>query len=396
MENHPIPEDVTGFKFKLIGSMTVKQFLYLFAAGILCFAFIIGQVPIYIKIPFIFFFSTIGISLAFIPIDGRPMDKMILNFIKTIPSENQYIYKKQGIDLFVEPKRVKINKKMQLQQKAAGQEESDKKAYLLNQLRNSYFGADPDESAFLNRLKPLFDSATTTMQQTAPAVTQQPTAVFNQQPVQMTNLSSPVIIKNFVEEKKEEKEEELMEEKKQEEENIQIEQALKKLQDQTPPTPQPQTTTAPPLKPVEDTTSPLNAKDLNAYRQNAVKGTSASVASQIKPGQNILSGFPSLPEIPNIVLGIVKDPRGKVLPGVIVEVIDENGNPVRAFKTNQLGQFASATSLPNGKYKVFLEDSQKQQEFQPVEISLDGTIFQPLEVISTDAREKLRKELFGG
>jgi hypothetical protein len=111
--------------------------------------------------------------------------------------------------------------------------------------------------------------------------------------------------------------------------------------------------------------------------------------------QQFQAGFPTLPDVPNVVLGIVKDPRGKVLQNILVEVVDENETPVRAFKTNALGQFASATPLSNGSYKVFFEDPQKKHEFDTIEITLDGkSIFNPLEVTSVDQREKLRRELF--
>jgi len=91
----------------------------------------------------------------------------------------------------------------------------------------------------------------------------------------------------------------------------------------------------------------------------------------------------------------VKDSRGNVLPNILIEVKDNNNNPVRAFKTNALGQFASATPLLNGTYTVTFEDSAKVHTFDIVEIVAKGEIMQPIEIISLDKREELRKELFG-
>lgn len=96
MENHPIPQDVTGFKFKLIGSVTVKQFLYILGGGILAVVCYILPISAFIKIPLSAIFGGIGVMLAFVPIEGRPMDVMAKNFLKAFPSENQYIYKKKG------------------------------------------------------------------------------------------------------------------------------------------------------------------------------------------------------------------------------------------------------------------------------------------------------------
>lgn len=106
-------------------------------------------------------------------------------------------------------------------------------------------------------------------------------------------------------------------------------------------------------------------------------------------------GLPHLPDSPNLILGIVKDSRGNVLSNVLVEVKDGAGNPVRAFKTNALGQFASATTLQNGTYTVDFEDPKGEHKFASAQLIADGTILQPLIITSTDAREELRKSLFG-
>jgi len=105
-------------------------------------------------------------------------------------------------------------------------------------------------------------------------------------------------------------------------------------------------------------------------------------------------GLPAVPDVPNVILGIIKDPRGNVLPGILVEIRDKDGSPVRAFKTNGLGQFASATQLSNGVYNVEFEDPKGKQQFEVVQIEAKGEIMLPLEVISHDAREQLRKDLF--
>ena len=84
MENHPIPQDITGFEFKLIGDMTIKQFAYM--AGGVVLAFAIYALPFFaiIKIPIALCTVGIGAALAFLPLAGRPMDLMIKNFFRFI------------------------------------------------------------------------------------------------------------------------------------------------------------------------------------------------------------------------------------------------------------------------------------------------------------------------
>ena len=69
---------------------------------------------------------------------------------------------------------------------------------------------------------------------------------------------------------------------------------------------------------------------------------------------------------PNVITGIVKDPRGNPLANILVEVKDEQGNAVRAFKTNALGQFASATPLSNGSFTIEFDDPREQNKFDTV------------------------------
>ena len=72
MEQHPIPQDVTGFQFKLIGSMTVKQFGFVAAgiilAVILYYLPIKGLLAIPIKMILIPIYGISGIIISFVPI----------------------------------------------------------------------------------------------------------------------------------------------------------------------------------------------------------------------------------------------------------------------------------------------------------------------------------------
>src|SRR5579862_7327719 len=100
MDQHPIPQDVTGFQFKLIGTMTVKQFGYV-ASGVIM-AVILYYLPlqsaisILLKVILIPLFGASGVIIAFVPLEGRPIDVMATNFVKALFSPNQYIYHRQG------------------------------------------------------------------------------------------------------------------------------------------------------------------------------------------------------------------------------------------------------------------------------------------------------------
>ena len=87
---------------------------------------------------------------------------------------------------------------------------------------------------------------------------------------------------------------------------------------------------------------------------------------------------PQLTTIPNVVSGIVKDKRTLLLSDVIILVKDSVGNPVRALKSNKIGQFAISTPLPNGTYTMELE--KENNDFDVVQINLEGKVMPPIEI----------------
>jgi hypothetical protein len=80
-------------------------------------------------------------------------------------------------------------------------------------------------------------------------------------------------------------------------------------------------------------------------------------------------------------------------------VKDKEGVPVRALKTNRLGQFASSTPLANGVYFVEIEDPRGRYIFDRVQITLNGSIVPAIEIIAKSQKEinraKLAREIFG-
>src|SRR5690349_4799220 len=94
MDNHPIPQDVTNFEFRLIGDMTLKQFGYVAGGVILGWMALASPIFFLLKLLVAGIFVLSGVILAFVPIDGRPSDVMLLHFIKALFSPTQFLYKK--------------------------------------------------------------------------------------------------------------------------------------------------------------------------------------------------------------------------------------------------------------------------------------------------------------
>lgn len=108
MDQHVVPRQITSFEFKLIGFLTLKQFLYLVI--FLPLAYIIYLiVPIFIIRELIALtFVLIAFALAFFRIQDRPLEVWVRNLWKRLNSPTQYVYKKNNTyneflsDIFVE------------------------------------------------------------------------------------------------------------------------------------------------------------------------------------------------------------------------------------------------------------------------------------------------------
>ena len=94
MRQHPIPQDITNYKFHLIGNMTLKQFAELAVATVICFIIYKTNLIGFIKWPLIFLTAGLGAMIAFVPIEERPMDHWIKTFFKNIYNPTKFFWRK--------------------------------------------------------------------------------------------------------------------------------------------------------------------------------------------------------------------------------------------------------------------------------------------------------------
>lgn len=94
MKQHPVPQNITKFQFKLIGELTIRQFLYLAAAGVFSVIIFASPWPAIVKFPLITIFMGFGVAFAFIPIQERPLETWVVNFFKSVFRPTQYLWQK--------------------------------------------------------------------------------------------------------------------------------------------------------------------------------------------------------------------------------------------------------------------------------------------------------------
>ena len=409
MENHPIPQDITGFQFKLIGNMTIKQFAYLAAGVILAWISYVLPVFILIKLPFCFLFAGSGAAFAFLPFEGRPLDVMITNFFKAIFNPTQYVYQKIGGQLYI-PVPVTHQASQAASHPTQASLSGDKLKAFLNSLpKKPKNKLDEKEMTFFQSLNNMTVPQTISAP-SSPAFT--PSHVFSKpgnepedtdeadvsQSDQAQSENSDAEDENL--KKEADQIEKALEEAKVKETKeagskgyIEAHQKVVELETQ--------------LSETFEQKQKLEKELLSLKKQLEQQGKQIFKPSMATPekeatrnvrvipkGMGNKAGLPITSEFPNIIAGIVKDPRSNPLGNILVEVKDHEGNPVRAFKTNALGQFASATPLTNGTYTIEFEDPKGENKFDEIEFTAAGGIILPIEVISVDNREELRRSLF--
>ncbi len=363
MEQHPVPQNVTTFQFRLIGDMTIKQFGYLAGGAILAFISYKLPLPFFFTWPMTVLFGLLGFGFAFVPIEERPMDVWVLSFLRNVYSPTQFIWHR--IPAASEPARAQV---VQPQPPTA----TTQRPAVSERLRGLYTQQTVAQKRsfgdmLFGWLDDLFPkSVIVTRPIVSPAV---------QQPVLQTQPSSEYLdLQNKIKTLEQQLDEKTQSELKTLE--------LQKQEVQTPIPPLPMRAHQP--------APPITASNA------ALRGPTVKI---IPPEAATRAGLPRLTTFSNVVTGIVKDNVGGLLPGVLVTVRDKEGVPLRALKTNKLGQFAASTQLPNGTYIIEVEDPRSRFLFDRAQITLNGTVMPAIEIVAKSKRdinrEELSKQIFG-
>lgn len=335
MEPHPIPQNVTSFQFHLIGDMTLKQFVYLATGSTIAYVLFVFVSPVYpiISWPLIIISAGLGIAFAFLPINSRPLDYWLGAFLKAVYSPTKRVWKKN----------------------------------------NKTFAQDPlFSSRFVTYISSLYPKEP--LEQKTVSTAAETTAPKEPMP-------TPEELKKTVDLAKEAQNLQMR--------IIQTERTLSHIKEEA----------QKPATAAIDYSGQVNQvlADLQSLvnQASAIKQQLGSVSGEeVKPQaipqpatkpvvkvivpQKTKATQIALTTFPNVVNGIVKDLENNYLEGVVVVIYDKEGLPVRALKTNKLGQFSGATPLPNGTYKIEMEKD--NFNFDVLQIELTGLVIAPLTI----------------
>lgn len=394
--------------------MTVRQFAYLAVGALFAWIFFfIIPLPTLLKWPLSLISIGLGASFAFVPVDGRPLDVMFLNFIRAIFAPTQYFYSKDGSNL-------KVNATSTSNQNLANPVQAPTPTPL------------PQAPATIsqNQPAPVINLPGPTMpvaapiQSTQPQATPLPSLNWDQDEDKSTDSENKILEeeKKLDEEQKvitpqleeakanephhttypqqpfpakpdlEEKLNKILEEKQALERELQ---ELKSKISEAPvapsPASQPEAVTV--SEPIASAPNPIT--EVKPIEAPAPLTQTAEAMPEPEPAAKPIQMRPAeYSGEPNLLSGVLTDPRGNPLQNILVEVLDKDELPVRAFKTNAMGKFASATPLNNGEFVIKFEDPKLENKFDEIKLTANGSPIAPLSIKSIDQREELRRELF--
>lgn len=452
-KQHPVPQNIMSVEFKLIGSMTVRQFVYAATGVVGAYVVYSSNIVFLFKWPLVLVIGLGGLAFAFVPFENRGLDVWIRNFWKAIVSPTLRTWKKEP----VAPRFLLSDYAAALKNEALLLAPANSRAKLMSYLgeagsnkpKNKYDLAEDLYLEHLNFNVTIPDSLTAQITPSTTVITDtEPEAATNPDvtpgralKIESTGNQIEVPIRNSNVSSIAEASAVIIPPKKDEasitEQVTNLQKLVNKIREKRgvnspvlltkPVTPPKRVEEVPPLlsaelkklemetkareaaelklKEDEQTKKTQIAREFDEMKQNlATLRATPPIGGEAKPSvlKHILPTQQSTPKMgdaatevieeqkidksrsltasPNVINGVVKDVTGKLIQGVIVIVKDETGDPLRALKTNDLGEFVVSTPLPGGKYRVTA--SLPGSKFATMEVIADGRILPTLNFVS--------------
>lgn len=355
MEQHPIPQQISSYQFRLVGDMTLKQFLQV-GGGVLI-ALIIYSTPIIglIKWPLVIISALMGAALAFLPFQERPLEKWIFAFLKSIYSPTLFYWKRLPAEtaFFQEQPTTLPAPSIAVPPPPAGYPE------LAIEI-TPIIPAAPKPQPTPLRIVPSEPVAVRPMAPRAPEELEPGLTIFpNLEEAEKTFLSKITGLFSLAPTMP------------------QGEGALEQGSEGLRVTPS---------KPVR--IEPIHAKEEKEGEvEAALEPVYVSVVPTLAPSRKLTEEFaqfsqdaapPFPPSLPNVIVGQVMDSNKKIVEGAILEIKDSAGRPVRALKSNKLGHFMIVMPLTNGRYTI--EIKKNGLVFEPLNFDALGNIIPPIAI----------------
>jgi hypothetical protein len=396
MKEHPIPQDITNYRFHIVGSMTLKQFGEC-AAGVII-AFIIYQTNLLaiIKWPLIILFAGGGFAAAFVPIEERPLSHWISTFISILYKPTQFFWKRiyniPAPFLYQGNQANTLN--LQELDLTPARRERIKEFITSTTREDDRYGYSVDERQYMSNIMDIFQTQAVqqvTISQHQPDASEKPNLTVRVRSMRQAQYTTQEVIpdadrismnslggyddtntyiidsehKHSMANKKD-----AYLDTQEVAQSIQIPE-IRRVEVQKPMN-------------EEEVASLVQQQTVAVHERAFIEATAPkaeSVSTTDAAQFNAALPFPSKPTTPNKLVGMILTPKNELIAGAIVEIKTAAGHVSRAVKSNALGQFFITTPLDSGDYVVSVEKD--NFTFRPLTISLTGKIVEPIEIRST-------------
>ena len=331
MEQHPIPQQISSYEFRLVGDMTLRQFGKVGGGAVLAILVYSTGLPGFFKWPLIFAFGGGGAALAFVPFQDRPLESWMKAFFKSIYSPTLYLWQKSQRNDWLKPIEADPDEK---------EDEEEVETKKKNRNLDDFLKSLPKEEEVNKKRREGLSS--------------------------LSELEDKLKLRKEKQEKEKKKvktESEALEEGEEEEMAMSEEK-------------------------VQESWAPKGKGERGEGKEDWYKDMAAKMGGKQEARKTVDPIFgqipmPKTPDVPNVIAGMVVDQGGKIVEGAIVEVQDEKGAPMRALRTNSLGQFQAATPMGSGEYLILVE--KEGMSFAIMKIELRGEIVPPIKIQATIA-----------
>jgi len=406
MQQHPIPQDITNYKFHLIGKMTLKQFGELAAGAILAFIIYSTNLIGIIKWPLILFTVGLAAMVAFVPIEERPMDHWIITFFKNLWKPTKFYWKRKSqIPEVFSHQAKKIDPQYsnpEVDLSPARKQRINEYLYSIPQneelddwdkARNQEVGrlisefeqveVDPEEIEIKKKTeKPKLKTRVRNLAPQKASSRLDKSELEEKEKVEIVAAPKTEAENNFeqltqVEEKETvdafanlagNKNEPIFESNNQaiaENENSDTNEITPESDNKA-----------------EDRVAKLIAAEKNKKSEET---TEEPAVQETKNNENLIESsfnkdlpLPNRSNLPNQLAGMIFNQAGEIIPNALIEIKNEQGQSSRIVKSNEFGQYFIRTPLKNGDYQIHIEHPDYQ--FQAFELEIKGKILAPLEI----------------
>jgi len=304
--------------------MTLKQFFQL--AGGLVVALIFYSTPLIgiVKWPIVILSAILGVALAFLPLEERPLERWIFAFFRAIYAPTEYFWKRGAT----------LPKFYQDEPAAAS-------AAPVSPALTQYFSSTAQRTAATTKLEGAEQGFLATL-----------TGIVSGLVTQATGGATTAPAATADAEKKKE-------------------------------IPIPETTA---IRVERASPAHLVVEEKPVVQQAATPELTAHQVAPTIAGEEIVStrqaifspeaAPPNPPSTPNVVVGQVVDQNRRIVEGAIMEIRDGSGRPIRAIRSNKVGHFITVTPLEEGRYDIVTD--KEGYEFVPVSFVAEGNIIPPI------------------